>query len=46
MVSENKYQGGADTFIFKAGGYFSITMSNFIILNTIRRKQLMARNEK
>lgn len=46
MVSENKYQGKEDTFIFKAGGYFSITMSNFIFINVIRRKQFMERNEK
>ena len=35
MVSENKYQGEADTFIFKAGDYFSITMSNLIFINVI-----------
>lgn len=46
MVSENKYQGEADTFIFKAGDYFSITMSNLIFINVIKRKQFTARNEK
>ena len=46
MVSENKYQGNMDTFIFKAGDYFSITVSNFIFINVIRKKQFMERNEK
>lgn len=46
MVSENKYQGEVDTFIFKTGDYFSITMSNLIFINVIKRKQFTARNEK
>lgn len=46
MVSENKYQSEADISIFKAGDYFSITMSNFIFTNVIRIKQFMAKNKK
>lgn len=40
MVSENKNQGEADTFIFKAGDYFSITMSNFIFINLLEENNL------